>query len=64
MLHRRGVPRQSGFGRLEPRACDFSLVLRLPAAQRYVCYKETQWEGSRNKQEQEQETMKGTRTGE
>ena len=27
------------------------------------CYKETQWEAGRHKEEQEQETMKATRTG-
>ena len=30
----------------------------------YVGYTETQWEAGRHKQELEQETMKGTRTGE
>ena len=29
-----------------------------------LCYKETQWEAGRHKQELEQETMKSTRTGE
>ena len=29
-----------------------------------VCYKETQWEAGRHKQERAQETMEGTRTGE
>ena len=34
----------------------------LPVAE--YCYKETQWEAGRHNQELEQETMKGTRTGE
>ena len=39
------------------------MVVHVTDSVTHGCYKETQWEAGRHKQELEQETMKGTRTG-
>ena len=56
----------SAFNKYEKARIKLVHELRSAAAdpQHLSSYKETQWEASRHKQELEQETMKGTRTGE